>query len=124
MLQGPAPLPPIVAIGTGPPVEAIIIITLAALTAATIILFPLVRAFARRLSGVDRGRVEELEARVADLEHERVGSGNWDGLQRDLLEVQERLDFTERLLARAQLPKAELPGGETGESQSGLRTPR
>lgn len=121
MLQ--APLPPVVAISSGPPVEAIVIIALASLTAATIILLPLVRAFARRLSGVDRGRMEELEARVAELEHERLGSGDWGGVQRDLLEVQERLDFTERLLARAQLPKAELPS-ETGESEPGVRTPR
>lgn len=43
----------------------------------------------------ERARVEDLEARVADLE----------AVQDRLLELEERLDFTERMLARGSEPQ-------------------
>ena len=102
MLQGPVPpTPPI-----GPQFDpnllfmndspTAVLIVIAALTAMTIILWPIMRAFARRLEGkgnVDsalRGEVEQLHTRLAEM----------DSLHARLLELEERVDFTERLLAQ------------------------
>lgn len=104
---------PIVVSTGGPPIEAIVMMTLAALTAGTIILLPLARAFARRLSGVDRERFETLERRVADLEDGGAGD-EVHYLQSEMSELQERLEFAERLLAqRGQLPPSQ--GLDTGD---------
>jgi hypothetical protein len=65
---------------------------------------PVGRALARRIEGQSGtagelgARVEELETRLADLEQERVR----------VAELEERLDFAERLLARQEQPR-ELP---------------
>jgi hypothetical protein len=78
----------------GPPIALLIV--LAALTAAVIILWPLMRALGRRLEGKTgdpalRAEVEQLQARVNEVEalHQRIE------------ELEERVDFTERLLAQA-----------------------
>ena len=62
------------------------------LTGATVyLLAPLVKAWARRIEGGAGGaEVEELRARVQELEAREMR----------LVELEERLDFTERLLAR------------------------
>ncbi len=65
------------------------------LTGATVyLLAPLVKAWARRIEGSAGGagpaEVEELRARVQELEAREMR----------LVELEERLDFTERLLAR------------------------
>jgi hypothetical protein len=57
------------------------------------------------LEDYERARIEDLEARMADLE---AAHGR-------LLELEERLDFTERMLARSGEPAA-LPR-EPGESR-------
>ena len=75
---------------------AIVMIVLASLLACTIILWPIVRALARRIEhkgGSDpalRAEVEHLRQRLGDVEvlHARVA------------ELEERLDFAERLLAQ------------------------
>jgi hypothetical protein len=72
---------------------------IAMLTAITIILWPLMRAFGRRLEGKGndsalRGEVDQLHSRLADM----------DSLQARVLELEERVDFAERLLAQAQQP--------------------
>jgi uncharacterized protein involved in exopolysaccharide biosynthesis len=78
----------------GPPVFVLIVV--AALIAMTIILRPIMRAFARRLEGkgnVDsalHAEVEQLHTRLADM----------DSLHTRVLELEERVDFTERLLAQ------------------------
>lgn len=78
----------------GPPV--VLLIVIAALTAITIILWPIMRAFARRLEGKGnpdsalRAEVEQLHTRLADM----------DSLHTRVLELEERVDFTERLLAQ------------------------
>lgn len=59
---------------------------------------PVGKAMARRLeggSGDHMGRIDELEARVADLERDRV-------------ELAERIEFTERLLSQARDGQREL----------------
>ncbi len=69
------------------------------------ILGPIAQAFARRIGGGGgggegeawRGEVEDLRAGMEELRHQ-------------LMETQERLDFTERLLARQRAPE-QLPGG-------------
>ena len=104
--QGPEPpIPPI-----GPQFDpnllfmndspTVVLIVIAALTAVTIILWPIMRAFARRLEGKGnadsalRAEVDQLHSRLADM----------DSLQARVLELEERVDFTERLLAQAQQP--------------------
>ena len=75
-----------------------------AMAAIFVLRGPFGRALAERISGRgsrDEGELEELRGAVADLRHE-------------LSEVQERLDFAERLLARQDeraLPKEGTPGG-------------
>ena len=91
----------------GPP--AVVLIVGAALAAAVIILWPLMRAFARRVEGkggVDtalRAEVDQLQARLneVDILHSRVA------------ELEERLDFTERLLAQAHDAQSRVLPGES-----------
>jgi hypothetical protein len=79
----------------GPPV--ILLIVIAALTATVIILWPLMRAFGRRLEGKGvldpalRAEVEQLQTRLGEV----------DSLYHRVAELEERVDFTERLLAQA-----------------------
>jgi Tfp pilus assembly protein PilO len=117
MLQGvPAPPAPPIPAPTfdpnlifmndgGPPTVLLIIV--AALTALTIILWPIMRAFGRRLEGKGntdsalRAEVEQLHSRLADM----------DSLHARLLELEERVDFTERLLAQTHdAPKGVIRG--------------
>jgi Tfp pilus assembly protein PilO len=108
VLQDVPPLPPVqappfdpnlIVLEGGPPL--VLMIVLAALAATTIILWPLVRAFARRLEGKGaqdpalRAEVEQLHARIAEV----------DGLHARIAELEERVDFTERLLAQNREPE-------------------
>lgn len=78
----------------GPP--AIVMIVLLGLVATTIILWPIMRALARRLEG-KAGADVALRAEVEQL-HQRLGEV--DNLQLRLGELEERIDFAERLLAQ------------------------
>jgi hypothetical protein len=83
----------------------VLLIIIAALTATVIILWPLMRAFGRRLEGrptdaVLRAEVDQLHARVGDV----------DALQARILELEERVDFAERLLAQTPAQKGTLRG--------------
>ena len=104
LLQDPVPpVPPIgpqfdpnlIFMNEGVP-PIFLLIPIAALTALTIILWPIMRAFARRLErkgnpdSALRAEVERLHTRLAEM----------DSLQARLLELEERVDFTERLLAQ------------------------
>jgi hypothetical protein len=85
-----------------------LLIVLAALTAAVIILWPLMRALARRLEGKAgdpalRAEVEQLHARINEV----------DALHHRIEELEERVDFTERLLAQA------TPQGRVGAPAEG-----
>lgn len=104
MLQAPPPpVPPV------PPIDPnlifmqdglsreIVTIVVFALVAATIILWPIMRALGRRLEakGTDaalRSEVERLQHRLEEM----------DGLQVRVAELEERLDFAERMLVRGQ----------------------
>ena len=86
---------------------AIVMVVLAALAAATIVLWPLARALARRLEGHGtrdsalRSEVEQLHQRLAEV----------DAMQQRMAELEERVDFAERLLARGPAAPASLPRG-------------
>ena len=79
---------------------AMVMIAFLVMAACTIVLWPLVRALARRLEGrgsVDaalRSDVEQMQHRLAELE----------ALQTRVGELEERLDFAERLLAQSREP--------------------
>jgi Tfp pilus assembly protein PilO len=114
MIQGQIPVPPeipsppfdpnLIFLNDGGP-PAIVMIVFLALLATTVILWPVMRALARRLDGKGaasaalQAEVEQLHQRLAEVDvlHQRVA------------ELEERIDFTERMLARAQTPAA-LPG--------------
>ena len=81
----------------------VVTIVVFALLAATIILWPVMRALARRLEGraVDpalRDEVDRLQHRLEEM----------DALQVRVAELEERLDFAERLLTRGQETGADL----------------
>lgn len=105
MLQGPVPppLPPSIPFDPNlflmnADAPALVMMVVVVMAALTIVLWPLARALARRLEG--RGSVDAaLKAEVEQLRHrlEEV-----DGLQVRVAELEERLDFTERLLVRGQ----------------------
>lgn len=109
LLQGvPTPPPPpetIVIGGSGPgPGETIAIVAISVSLAwlAYVLIGPLVRAWASRIEG--KGNAQ-LEARVRELEH-TLGE-NEHATQR-IAELEERLDFAERLLSQREDP-ARLP---------------
>jgi Tfp pilus assembly protein PilO len=116
ILQGPTPPPPpsppfdpnLIFMNDGVP-PSILLIIIAALVATTLVLWPLVRAFARRMEGKGsadpalRAEVEQLQARLSEV----------DTLHHRLAELEERVDFTERLLAQAHEPQARVLRGET-----------
>jgi Tfp pilus assembly protein PilO len=107
MLQGPVPpTPPQVPFDPnlifmnhgGPPI--VLLIVIAALTATVIILWPIMRAFGRRLEG--RGAADP--ALRADMEQVHARLAEMDTLQARISELEERVDFTERLLAQNREP--------------------
>ena len=108
ILQGPVPPTPptpppfdpnlIFLNDGGPPV--VLLIVIAALTAVTIILWPIMRAFGRRLES--RGSPDH--GLKADVDHLHARLGDLESLHTRVLELEERVDFTERLLAQAQQP--------------------
>ena len=98
--QGPPEIPPppfdpnmFWANGGAPMVVGIVFLALVALT---VILWPIMRAFGRRLEGRGQGdaalraEVEQLQQRLGDVDH----------LHQRVAELEERLDFAERMLAR------------------------
>ncbi|MBA3659886.1 MAG: hypothetical protein H0W67_09835 [Gemmatimonadales bacterium] len=84
---------------SGPPVGIILVALV--LTAAVIILWPIMRAFGRRLEGRGEAAQPALRAAVDQL-HERLGEV--DAMQVRLSELEERLDFAERLLSQTHEP--------------------
>jgi hypothetical protein len=84
----------------GPP--AIVMIVFLALLATTIILWPVMRALARRLDGKSAAD-PAVHAEIEQL-HQRLGEV--DVLHQRVAELEERIDFTERMLARAPAPSA------------------
>ena len=106
LLQGPIPDPPSIPIDPNMIASrmdspAIVMIVLLVMTACTIVLWPLVRALARRLEG--RGG-QDASALRSEVEHLHQRLGEVDQLQVRIAELEERLDFAERLLAQSREP--------------------
>lgn len=55
------------------------------------------------LDGASAQRIAELEARLADIEHRGLSSGEVEQAYARIAEVEERLEFTERLLAQPRI---------------------
>ncbi len=78
----------------------IVLIVLAGIVATIALLWPIMRAFARRLEakgGPDpalKAELEEMHHRLAEMEP----------MQARMAELEERLDFAERLLAQPRIP--------------------
>ena len=106
MIQGtipPVPAPPfdpnLIFLNDGGP-PAIVMIVFLGLLATTIILWPVMRAFARRLEG--KGASDPaLHAEIEQLQHRL---GEVDGLHQRVAELEERIDFTERIVAQGREP--------------------
>ncbi len=105
ILQAAPPMPPSVPFDPNlflmnADAPALVMITLLVVTAITIIAWPIVRALARRLEGrgaadaAIRAELEQLQHRLSEV----------DVLQGRIGELEERLDFTERLLAQSREP--------------------
>ena len=83
----------------------VITLVFLALLATTVIFWPIMRALGRRLEGKGQGdaalraEVEQLQQRLGDVDH----------LHQRVAELEERIDFAERMLARSPTP-AVLPG--------------
>ena len=84
--------------------KVVLMIVLAALVATTLILWPIMRAVGQRMAG--KGGADP--ALGADLERMRHLLAELEPLQARVAELEERLDFAERLLAQAKDP-ARLP---------------
>ena len=88
--------------GPNPPEGLMVaVVLMVGLIVTGVILFPLIRAWARKIEGKTSdptvlAEVEHLRSRVTDLEqvHHRVA------------ELEERLDFSERLLSQSRDPQA------------------
>jgi tetrahydromethanopterin S-methyltransferase subunit G len=69
---------------------------------------PVGRALAAMLEGhgvdgISAQRITELESRLADIEHRGLSSGEVEQAYARIAEVEERLEFTERLLAQPRI---------------------
>lgn len=71
---------------------------------------PILKALADRI-GAKHRLPADLEARLQALEGRSPVTGETDALYHRLAELEERLDFTERLLAQTR-PEGALPPGE------------
>ncbi|HLQ68049.1 MAG TPA: hypothetical protein VK124_00860 [Gemmatimonadales bacterium] len=78
------------------PQEGVVFLFVLTILGATVLLFPLVRAFAERIrsKSVDPGMKEELQLLRDDLLAEIQQA------RREIGDLGERIDFTERLLAK------------------------
>jgi hypothetical protein len=84
----------------------IVMVVLLVMAALTIVFWPIARALARRLEG----RPGLTPALQQDLEEMHHRLGEVDGLQQRVSQLEARLDFAERLLARGDT-QATLPRG-------------
>lgn len=55
------------------------------------------------VDGISASRIADLEARLADIEHRGLTSGEVEQAYARIAEVEERLEFTERLLAQPRI---------------------
>ena len=89
------------------PPQVTLLITLGFFAACAVVLFPLMRALARRLEGKPAGSDPALRSEIDQLRHRLDESEVFHGR---VLELEERVDFAERLLAQRR-EGDRLPGG-------------
>ena len=77
--------------------------------AVVVALKPVIGALATRIAG--GALAEDLEARLQALEAKTPVTGETDAVYHRLVELEERLEFAERMLAQAR-PEGALPPGE------------
>ncbi|MEO8636393.1 MAG: hypothetical protein ABI587_14055 [Gemmatimonadales bacterium] len=82
------------------------LIALGFFIAAGFVLYPLMRAIARRIEGRSTAADPEL---LAEIEHLRHRVADLEGMQQRVGELEERVDFSERLLSQ-QREANRLPG--------------
>jgi tetrahydromethanopterin S-methyltransferase subunit G len=108
------PMPPVVMQGPvgGPetwPPQVLALVIMAGLAFSALLLWPIVRALARRLEGGStvklQGELDDIRARLDAIESRSVTSGEFDQAQHRLYDLEERLDFAERMLTRSETPK-------------------
>lgn len=100
----PPPAPDIFTVHTFPsppfwvtmPPEAVTLIVLGIVAGTVIILWPLIRALARRLEG----RPASDPALLAEVEQLRNRLGELEQMTHRMADLEERLDFAERLLSQ------------------------
>jgi Tfp pilus assembly protein PilO len=107
LLQAVPPVPPVPPIQLDPNLfgprmdsAAIIMVVFLIATAVTLVCWPIARALARRLEGKS-GVTPSLQGEL-DQVHDRLAE--MDGLQQRVAELEERLEFAERMLAQAREP--------------------
>ncbi len=61
---------------------------------------PVLKAVADRISGGNADRIAELESRIVHLEERGLTSGEVEAAYGRLAEMEERVEFTERMLAQ------------------------
>jgi hypothetical protein len=61
---------------------------------------PVLKAWADRIGGGNAERIAELEARLVHLEERGLTSGEVEAAYGRLAEMEERVEFTERMLAQ------------------------
>lgn len=88
------------------PPQVTLLIAVAFIAGCTIVLWPLMRAIARRIEG----RSQATPALQADVDQLRARIAEVDALQHRVAELEERVDFAERLLAQKREPER-LRGG-------------
>jgi hypothetical protein len=100
------PLPPALPPWMALPPSVTLLITLGFFAACAVVFTPLARALARRIEGRGgadpalRSEIDQLRQRLEDVE----------GVQHRLLELEERVDFAERMLATQRRESERLPG--------------
>ncbi len=112
----PPPLPQVVVQGpdffpppwvTLPPAVTLLVV-LGFFAACAVVLHPLMRAVGRRLEG--RGAAGDANL-VADVEQLRQRMGELEAMQHRVMELEERVDFAERLLSQRREAER-LPGSK------------
>ena len=112
VVQAPTPPPDVVIappFGAPPwetlPPPVFLLIVVAVVAGAVFILAPLVRAFARRIEGGSapmlRAEVAELRTRLEAVEQHALQSGELDASDQRMYELEERVEFVERLMSRS-----------------------
>lgn len=83
------------------PPQMTALIVIAFIAACAVVLYPLLRAIGRRIEG--RGTADP--ALRAEVEQLRARLGEVESLQHRVMELEERVDFAERLLAQRREPE-------------------